>query len=162
MASKTDIEEARTIAQEPNWLNGDLEIYPETESTMSLDKNASIQQSDLLKPLLMDIAEHGLPYAYSKFLKQNPSDYKCSTATNPKKVIIVGAGMAGLVAGFELQRAGHEVEILEMTQRIGGRVKTFGEKEGFAKELYVDGKILYCCFSVSIILWHAKLHPRSS
>ena len=31
----------------------------------------------------------------------------------PKKVIIVGAGMAGLVAGYELKRAGHEPLILE-------------------------------------------------
>ncbi len=43
---------------------------------------------------------------------------------NPKKVIIIGAGLAGLVAGYELKRAGHEIVILEARDRIGGRVFT--------------------------------------
>ena len=38
-----------------------------------------------------------------------------------KKVIIIGAGMAGLVAGYELARAGHEPLILEAQNRVGGR-----------------------------------------
>ncbi len=43
---------------------------------------------------------------------------------SPKKVIIIGAGLAGLVAAYELKRAGHEVIILEARDRIGGRVLT--------------------------------------
>ena len=35
---------------------------------------------------------------------------------NPKKVIIVGAGLAGLSAGYELLKAGHEPFILEAQQ----------------------------------------------
>ena len=34
-------------------------------------------------------------------------------ASTSKKVIIVGAGMAGLTAAYELQRAGHEPLVLE-------------------------------------------------
>jgi monoamine oxidase len=30
----------------------------------------------------------------------------------PKRVVIIGAGLAGLVAGYELKRAGHDVVIL--------------------------------------------------
>ena len=43
---------------------------------------------------------------------------------SPKKVIIIGAGLSGLVAGYELTRAGHDVMILESRNRVGGRVLT--------------------------------------
>jgi monoamine oxidase len=43
-----------------------------------------------------------------------------------KKVLIVGAGVAGLTAATLLKAAGHEVVIIEANgNRIGGRVKTF-------------------------------------
>ena len=54
----------------------------------------------------------------------------------PKKVVIVGAGMAGLVAGSELKRAGHSVVILEGQQRIGGRVHTL--RDPFTEGLYAE------------------------
>ena len=129
----------RSIAEEPDWLTGDLKGYFDFKP-LPIGTDNPIQQSDFLKPFLMDIAQDGLPYANAKYSKLNPDEYKCATTKKPKKVIIVGAGMTGLVAGFELQRAGHQVEILEMSQRVGGRVKTFGEQEGFAKGLYVDGE----------------------
>ena len=41
-----------------------------------------------------------------------------------KSVVILGAGMAGLSAGYELQKAGYAITILEARDRIGGRVWT--------------------------------------
>ena len=41
-----------------------------------------------------------------------------------KRVIVVGAGMAGLAAAHELARAGHEPIVLESQNRVGGRVLT--------------------------------------
>ncbi|MEO8273018.1 MAG: flavin monoamine oxidase family protein [Chloroflexota bacterium] len=52
-----------------------------------------------------------------------------------KRVIIIGAGMAGLVAGYELARAGHDPLILEAQNRVGGRVYTLRK---FAPGLYAE------------------------
>lgn len=57
----------------------------------------------------------------------------------PKKrqsVAIVGAGMAGLTAGWLLDNAGFTVEIFEASQRVGGRVRTL--REGFTSGLYME------------------------
>ena len=41
-----------------------------------------------------------------------------------RSVVILGAGIAGLVSAYELQRAGYRVTVLEARDRIGGRVWT--------------------------------------
>src|SRR5579862_7256863 len=52
-----------------------------------------------------------------------------------KHVVILGAGMAGLVAGYELRRLGHQVEVLEASARVGGRVMTHHFADGTYAEL---------------------------
>src|SRR5215207_1258251 len=52
-----------------------------------------------------------------------------------KRVIIIGAGMAGLVAAYELARAGYDPLILEAQNRVGGRVYTLRK---FAPGLYAE------------------------
>ncbi|MEA2676199.1 MAG: monoamine oxidase, partial [Chloroflexota bacterium] len=37
-----------------------------------------------------------------------------------KRVLIIGGGMAGLVAAYELRKAGHDPLVLEAQGRVGG------------------------------------------
>ena len=55
------------------------------------------------------------------------------TASEPRHVVIVGAGIAGLTAGMLLKEAGHTVTILEARNRLGGRIYTY---RGFAGRMY--------------------------
>jgi monoamine oxidase len=64
-----------------------------------------------------------------------PSEGLEPRAQVQKRVIIVGGGIAGLVAGFELLRQGHEPLILEAQHRVGGRVYTMRD---FAPGLYIE------------------------
>jgi oxygen-dependent protoporphyrinogen oxidase len=50
-----------------------------------------------------------------------------------KKVIVVGAGMAGLAAAFRLRQAGAQVTVLESSGRVGGRIST-DSRDGYLVE----------------------------
>jgi monoamine oxidase len=51
-------------------------------------------------------------------------------------VLVLGAGLAGMCAAYELQGQGHRVSVLEAQPRPGGRVRTL--REPFAPGLYVE------------------------
>lgn len=53
----------------------------------------------------------------------------------PKDVVIIGGGLAGLVAAFELKRQGHRPIVLEAQNRVGGRIYTLRK---FAPGLYAE------------------------
>jgi monoamine oxidase len=50
--------------------------------------------------------------------------------TPGRSVLVLGAGLAGLSAAYELKKQGYEVTLLEGRERVGGRVWTV--REGFA------------------------------
>lgn len=54
-----------------------------------------------------------------------------------KKIIVGGAGIAGLSCAWELVRRGHDVTVVEASARTGGHVFTF--REGLDDGLYADG-----------------------
>jgi len=69
-------------------------------------------------PDLLSIAQSGLPKA----------------SRPPKRVAVLGAGIAGLVAASELIAAGHDVTIVEAQPRVGGRIRTL--RAAFSPGLY--------------------------
>ncbi|HVG21889.1 MAG TPA: FAD-dependent oxidoreductase [Blastocatellia bacterium] len=87
---------------------------------------------DFIRQSAAAIAAGFTPPGSFKFL---PELLKSSGSS--KRVIIVGAGLAGLSAAYELTKAGHDVTILEARTRPGGRVYTL--REPFSDGLYAEG-----------------------
>lgn len=54
----------------------------------------------------------------------------------PLRIIVIGAGLAGLAAAYELTQAGHDVRVIEAQSRAGGRVLTL--REPFPEGLYAE------------------------
>ncbi|MGH3787678.1 MAG: flavin monoamine oxidase family protein [Pseudonocardiaceae bacterium] len=54
-----------------------------------------------------------------------------SVERGAKKVTVVGAGISGLIAAYELEQLGNDIEVFEGSSRIGGRICThrFGSGE---------------------------------
>jgi len=59
-----------------------------------------------------------------------PSSSKRKSATETHEVVIIGAGVAGLVAAKELAAQGKDVIVVEAAKQVGGRVQT-DEYKGF-------------------------------
>ena len=45
-------------------------------------------------------------------------------------IAIIGAGLAGLTCAYELRGSGHEVDVYEATDRIGGKLYTVAFEGG--------------------------------
>src|SRR2546426_9637233 len=62
--------------------------------------------------------------ACSSLNARTTPDSPVARARTPKKVIVIGAGLAGLSAGYELTQAGHDVAGLRAGARPRGRGPT--------------------------------------
>ncbi len=73
---------------------------------------------------------------FSALLVDVLSPWPATAAVPKKRIIVAGAGLAGLACAWELTRRGHETVVLEAADRIGGHVRTV--REGLADGLYAD------------------------
>jgi len=60
---------------------------------------------------------------------------KISVASKPKRVMVIGAGPGGLEAAWRAAKAGHQVELFEKAERIGGQLWIAGTPP-YKKELW--------------------------
>jgi monoamine oxidase len=84
---------------------------------------------------LLDEAQDPIVQTYLKYIKKGFPKPKCGK----KDVLVIGAGMAGMVAAGMLRQVGHNVTIVEANTRVGGRVKTF--KNTAHKKYWQDDKL---------------------
>ena len=78
----------------------------------------------------------GAALALQPAFPQNVPGGRDRRSASPRKVIILGAGVAGLAAALKLHEIGHEVMLLEARMRPGGRVHTI--REPFSDGLYAE------------------------
>jgi hypothetical protein len=89
------------------------------------DRNSKLNRRDLFRMIglvagesVMYQAMTGLGYAADS---QYAGPIKLQGAPRGAKVIVLGAGMAGLVSALELRNAGYDAQVLQFNDRVGGR-----------------------------------------
>lgn len=76
-----------------------------------------------------------------------------------KRVIVIGAGLAGLCSAYELSSLGHHVEVLEAQEHPGGRVHTL--RTPFGDGLYAEAGASRIPESHDLTLGYARLFGLS-
>ena len=77
------------------------------------------------------------------------------------RVLVLGAGVAGMVTAMELQRAGYQVELLDYNDRPGGRTWTIRGGDRYTE---LGGAVQECGFDPGLYLnpgpWRIPYHHR--
>ena len=90
-----------------------------------------INRRDFIKEISLSAAALSLAPRLAKAERRGSIKLK----GQPKNIVILGGGLAGLAAGYELKRAGHSITILEARKFAGGRLQTIRD---FADQQYAE------------------------
>jgi carotenoid phi-ring synthase / carotenoid chi-ring synthase len=80
---------------------------------------------------LLGVGAAGGLVGYSRFSKPDPTVFQQDTLdlprllNNPKTVVVVGAGLAGLACAYELSQRGFAVTLLEKSPQLGGKIASW-------------------------------------
>ena len=90
----------------------------------SLSRRMFLKRAALSLPALAALPRLSSAEPTPPAAQPGPPEAPPPRAESPRKVIVVGAGLAGLTAAYELVSWGHDVTVLEAQRRAGGRVYT--------------------------------------
>ena len=83
----------------------------------------------------------GMPHWFCLFLGLLllvPVDRVSAKPPRQTEVVVIGAGLSGLAAAYELKKAHVPYHILEIAPRVGGRVRTVRYQRPGQPEIYAD------------------------
>lgn len=129
-------------------------------------ENKNLSRRALLKVIGAAAGSSAMYQVMTRLAHANESDFiappQLGAATNGASVVILGAGVAGLIAAHELRRVGYKVTILEYNNRVGGRAWSL---HGGDKYTELGGFVQECKFDPGLYLnpgpWRIPYHHRA-
>jgi monoamine oxidase len=104
-------------------------------------KNSALAAGSLLISPTMKAAVSGT-YTNASVNRNSSDDPVSDSDPDPVKVAIVGAGMAGLNAAYQLKRQGISSTVFEASDRVGGRMFTLKDKFGSGLTTDIGGEFV--------------------
>jgi len=128
------------MTKDPRWGSGDtIESLSAEQSKVDPSGQPSPDEAPPVPTEVLAVPREGL---------------QARPGTPRKRVLIIGGGMAGLVAAYELKRQGHDPLILEAQSRVGGRVYTL---RAFAPGLYAEAGAMRIPASHDLTMEYCRL-----
>lgn len=123
----------------------------------------SVTRRQLLRMIGMTAGSAAMYQAMSGLGLAAESPYKASpvmgSAPRGASVLVLGAGLAGMVAAYELRKAGYRVQVLEYNARAGGRNWTLRGGDTYTE---LGGATQHCQFDKGLYInpgpWRLPYH----